>query len=998
MKALRRNRLTSAVQLSLLLLLPGLAAAQDATPPPAPAESTAAKTLDRVEVTGSRIKQTNKVTSQPVAVITRAQIDQSGVTSIGEFLQDLTASGKALNAKFNSSGNFGYPASGGGIGAGSAQVDLRNLGSQRVLVLVDGIRWVNESSASGVSGSTDLNTIPLAIVDRIEVLEDGASAIYGSDAIAGVVNIITKKNFTGALVHAKVGSYGHGGDDKEGDITIGGGSDRFNAVFNASYVETKGISASEWGQSSFPVPGAGLAAGSSGTPQGRFGFCDPRIASTGVGTDPDGADFGVPTGPSGFCDRDGEDWFNMTLNNGALPNYNGGDPTGPGGTYHDFTGADRFNFAPYNLLLTPNKRKSLFATVRYDINDNVSLHAKALYNNRESTNQAAPEPIFVGPFAGTGGIADGISIAANNPYNPFGIDLCAVASPTCGDGTANFGWITKRPIELGPRIFTQDVNTWYVNLGIAGTADWGDRGLDWSVDAVHSENQADQNFSNGFNVGKLKIALGDVNVCNATPGCVPLDLFGGETRPITQDMLDYISGPQHDSSKQVLDLLTANLTGDLWAMGEDRHAGFAVGFEHRRYQGDFNPDPLRQTGESQDSFASPVSASYHVNEGYAELLVPWLASLSTDFAIRRSEYSTFGGATTGKVGFRWQPFEDLVLRGTWSEGFRAPNLGELYGLTQFGATLTDPCGTTGSPGPAGPQYVAGCAAAGVPTSFEQANTQIITFTGGNADLQPEKSRNWNLGAVYSPSWADNLSWASKLDFEADYFHYKITDAIQAPDIQTVLNNCYSTTTPGPECAGFTRGAGFNLNPPTDFLANLGTITTSGLDLKATWLGPQWDWGQLNASVQSTHTINYREVDNQTGNATARSVGVEVNDSAIPDWQTNVQLGWRLHDWNLAWNVRYISAVEESCGNVAATPATGCPTSAGTHTLGSTAYHDVQLAWNNAFGAEGLKFSAGVNNLFDKDPPVCVTCSLNGYDAGTYDLPFRFWYVDLQYKF
>ena len=975
MHALRRNRLTTAVQVSLLLLLPGLAAAQDATPPAAPASTTQAKTLDRVEVTGSRIKQTNKVTSQPVAIITRAQIDESGATSIGEFLQDMTASGKALNAKFNSSGNFGYPASGGGIGAGSAQVDLRNLGSQRVLVLVDGIRWVNESSASGVSGSADLNTIPLAIVERIEVLEDGASAIYGSDAIAGVVNIITKKNFDGALVHAKFGSYGHGGDDREADLTLGGGSDRFRGVFNASYVESKGISSAEWAQSSFPVPGAGIGAGSSATPQGRYTFCDPRIATPGT---------------PGFCDAAGDDWFDLTLNNGALPGpcTPGVDPTVAGG-YHNWSGADRFNFAPYNLLLTPSKRKSLFASATYDISDSVSLHAKALYNNRHSTNQAAPEPIFVGPFAGTGGIADTIVIAANNPYNPFGIDL---------DPATNFGWVTKRPIELGPRIFTQDVDTWYVNVGLDGQTDWGVRGMDWNIDAVHSENKAEQTFSNGFNVAKLKLALGDVNVCNATPGCVPLDLFGGETRPITPAMLGYITAPQHDSSKQVLDLVTANLTGDLWQMGEDRYAGFAVGFEHRRYQGDFNPDQLRQTGESQDSFAAPISASYKVNEGYAELLVPWLQSFSTDFAIRRSQYSTFGGATTGKAGFRWQPFEDLVVRGTWSQGFRAPNLGELYGLTQFGATLTDPCGTTGHPGPAGPQYAAGCLAAGVSPTFEQANTQITTFTGGNPNLQPEKSDNYSVGAVWSPGWAENLSWSSKLDFEVDYFHYKVKDAIQAPDIQAALNACYDGTLSGAACSGFTRGAGGNLNPPTDFLANLGTITTNGFDLKASWVGPQTGWGQPSASVQSTHTIGYKAVDDSTGLQTQRRVGVEVDDSAIPDWQTNVQLGWKIADWNIGWNVRYISAVKESCGNVATTPATGCASAAGTHTLGSTVYNDVQLAWNNAFGASGLKLSAGVNNLFDKDPPVCVTCSLNGYDAGTYDLPFRFWYVDLQYKF
>ena len=977
MHALRRHRLTTAVHASLLLALPGFAAAQDAPPAPPADQAKPSTTLERVEVTGSRIRQTEKVTSQPVAIITRAQIDQSGATSIGDFLQDLTSSGKALNAKFNSSGNFGYPANGGGIGAGSAQVDLRNLGSNRVLVLVDGIRWVNESSASGVSGSADLNTIPMAIVDRIEVLEDGASAIYGSDAIAGVINIITRKHFDGALVHTKYGSYGHGGDHTEADITLGGSGEKFTGLFSAAYVDSKGISSSEWDQAGAePVPGAGIGSGSSATPQGRFTFCDPRITTAGT---------------PGFCDAAGNDWFDITLNNGTTaPNYNGGDPTGAGGTYHNWVGSqDRFNFAPYNLLLTPSKRKSIFASTTYDINDAVSLHAKALYNNRQSTNQAAPEPIFVGPFAGTGGLADTIVISANNPYNPFGIDL---------NPATNFGWITKRPLEVGPRIFSQDVDTWYVNMGLDG-AFGEDRSYNWNVDYVHSENKAEQTFRNGFNIGKIKLALGDPTVCAASPGCVPLDLFGGQGRPMTQDMLDYILTDQHDSSKQTLDLVTANVTGDLWQMGE-RHAGFAVGFEHRRYQGDFNPDPLRQTGESQDSFAAPISASYHVNEAYAELLVPWLDTFSTDFALRHSEYSTFGGATTGKIGMRWQPIQDLVLRGTYSEGFRAPNLGELYGLTQFGATLVDPCGPTGNPvvntaDGISPGLEANCVAAGVPNGFEQANTQITTFTGGNPNLDPEKSKNYNLGAVWAPSFASD--WSSRLDFEFDYFHYKITDAIQAPDTQALLNGCYAGTITGTACSGFTRGAGGNLNPPTDFLANLGTITTSGIDFKANWAGQMQSWGQLSASLQSTHTIGYEAVD-VDGNKTQRAVGVEVDDSSIPDWQTNVTAGWKLNDWNVDWTVRYISAVDEFCRNAATTPATGCPTGAGTHELGSTWYNDVQAGWNNAFGATGLRLTVGVNNLFEEKAPVCVTCSLNGYDAGTYDLPWRFWYVDLQYKF
>ena len=980
MTTIRRSRLCAAVLTALLpAALPAIA--QDAASAPTNQQ---AKTLDRVTVTGSRIKQTNKVTSAPVAIITREQIDKSGATSVGEYLQTLSEdSGKSFNAKFNSSGNFGYPPDGGGIGAGASQVDLRNLGSNRVLVLVDGIRWVNESSASGVSGSSDLNTIPLSIVERIEVLEDGASAIYGSDAIAGVVNVITRKKFDGAEVHAKYGSYGHGGDDTEADVTIGGGSDKFQGVFNASYVDSKGISSAAWGQSSFPEPGAGLAAGSSATPQGRFRFCDPRI-------DPLGLD---PTTPGSCADGN---FFKMTLNDGTtVPNYNGGNPQSGPGTYHAFTSDDRFNFAPYNLLLTPNKRKAVFGSASYDVNDSVALHGKILYNQRESANQAAPEPLFVGPGAGTGGIADNIIISHLNPFNPFGIDLIPETMPG-----GNFIGINRRPLEAPPRLFTQNVDTWYANLGAAGTFNWGPRGMDWNVDLVHSENKADQTFRNGFNIGHVAIALGDPAVCAAVPGCTPLDIFGGQGRPITPAMLNWIVADQHDSSTQKLDLLTANLTGDLWAMGDSRYAGFAVGYEHRRYQGDFEPDPLRTTGESQDSLAFPIKSGYHVDEGYAELQIPWWQTFSTDFAVRYSNYSTFGGTTTGKAGFRWQPIEDLVLRGTYSTGFRAPNLGELFGLTQFGATLVDPCsGITAADNSANANN---CRAAGVPNGFSQSNTQITEFTGGNPLLKPEKSRNYNFGAVWSPSWADNLAWSQKLDFEVDYYHYKISNAIQAPDTQQILNNCFALPDNAPVCSVlFPRIPSGDLKPPTDFLANFAQITTSGIDLKANWLGPQWGWGQLSAALQATHTINYQAVDD-LGNVSQQGVGVEVSDSSLPSWKTNVQFGWKYHDWDASWNVRYIGSVTENCGNAsAATPfcaqdADGNPV--GPHKLSATFYNDLQLGWNHAAGVDGLKLGVGVKNVFAKDPPVCVTCTLNGYDASTYDLPFRFWYAELNFKF
>jgi iron complex outermembrane recepter protein len=969
MRQPRRNRLAAAVHVSLLLALPVVATAQEAA---------SDQTLDTIKVTGSRIKQADTVPARPVLVLDRAKIEETGVQSVGEILQQLTASGKALNAKFNSSGNFGYPPDGGGIGAGSAQVDLRNLGSQRVLVLVDGIRWVNESSASGVSGSADLNTIPLAIVDRIEVLEDGASAIYGSDAIGGVVNIITRKNFKGADLHVNYGEYSRGGETKDVSLTLGSGGDGWTGLLGVSYYEQESISSGSWDQSSFPQPGAGLAAGSSGTPQGRFRFCDPAR----------------PAGTPGFCGSatSPAQFYNITLNPGTTtPVFVPGNPNG--GTYNQFDASDRFNFAPFNLLLTPSERKSVFASVSIDLSETTRLHAKALFNNRQSTNQAAPEPIFVGPGAGTGGIADTVSIPANHPFNPFGVALNA---------NSNFLFIGRRPVEVGPRIFSQNVDTWYFNVGAEGSFNLGERGIDWDANYVHTVNDAVQTFTNGYNVARIRTALGSPAVCAATPGCTPLDLFGGQGRPMTRAMIDYIRTNQRDSSKQTLDVYSLNFTGDMFDIG-DRAAGFAAGAEVRRYKGEFNPDPLRQTGESQDSFAAPVSSSYTVREIYSEFNFPVLASLDLNAAVRYSDYSTFGGETTGKVGFRFQPIEDLVLRGTYSRGFRAPNLGELFGLTQFGATLTDPCGPTGTvvvnrANGISPGLEAACVAQGVPDNFEQANTQITTFTGGNADLEPETSDSFTLGAVYVPNWGKDTSWSQSLDFELGYYNHKIKGAIQARDVQALLNACIAAGgTNAALCAPFTRQASGDLNPPNNFLQNFGEIQTDGVDLKANWLSPEWAFGTLSASMQTTFVNDYEAVD-ADGIKSSRAVGVEVSDSAIPEWQSNVQFGWAKGNFSATYGMRYIDAVEEDCNSATISDVPGCRNPEAINKLGSVVYHDAQFAWKNAFTLEGLKLTLGGNNIFAKDPPICVTCSLNGYDAGTYDLPGGYWYVTADYRF
>ncbi len=942
---------------------------------PAFAQSQDAKQLERIEVTGSRIKRAAIEGQSPIFTLTREDIAKSGLTSIGDVLQELTTGGKALNAKFNSSGNFGYPPDGGGIGAGSAQVDLRHLESKRVLVLVDGLRWVNESSASGVGSATDLNTIPIAIVERIDVLEDGASAIYGSDAISGVINIITRRKFDGAELTTYYGEYDEGdGETTKADVTIGGGGERFNAVFAASYVEQKTVFSKDRDQAREPVPGTGVTRGSSATPQGRFIFTDPRTRND----------------------------LDITLNPGTgTPLYNPANPTSGNSTYNPFDITDRFNFSPFNLVLTPNKRKSLYTQVRYDLTSDVTWYIKGLYNTRESLNQAAPEPIFLGSDAGSGGLADTVSISRLNPFNPFGIDLIS---------GQNFFLLARRPLEGGPRLYAQEVDTYYFATGLQGGFSWGDRSFAWDVNFVDTESKADQIARNTYNVRAIATALGDPAVCAATPGCTPLNLFGGQGTngqgTITPAMLRYIQPITKDTSKNALQQFAANLTGDLFALPAGLLA-FATGYEHRKYDGSFTPDALKISGESNDVLAQATSGEYDVDEYFVEFSVPLLADLplaerlDLSLAGRYSDYSTFGGETTAKGGLRWQLSDQLLVRATYAEGFRAPSIGELFGsATRFDAVLNDPCSNNVTPN---------CRALGVPLGYEQINPQISVTTGGNAALDPELADSTSAGFVYSPAWTDDLFGTQKFDIEVTYYKHEIDGAIRAIDAQDQLDRCVASgSATSLFCQGIARTPTGQINQFANRLVNIGRIETDGYDFKLNWTGPDTDWGRFDLSWQNTFVSDYEAV--ALGAVQPQQEGRELNDGAIPEWQSNLSLGWTRDDWSASWNVRHIDSVTESCsdfrdGTALSLTTLGLCSKPNTsnnglseNVLGATTYHDVQVNWRNPFGFEGLGLTAGVNNIGDKDPPICVSCSLNGYDAGTYDIPGQFWYVQASYKF
>lgn len=942
--------------------------------------------LGKVEVTGSRIRQVQIEGANPILTITRDDIEQSGLTSVGDLVQRLSIAGSAINTRFNSSGNFGFPPNGGGIGAGATEVDLRHLGSNRTLVLVDGVRWVNGSSASGVSAATDLNTIPLSIIDRIEVLKDGASTIYGSDAIAGVVNIITRKDFEGFGINGYAGAWDEGdGQTRSVDVSLGSTGDRTSVFFNASYTDQERVGASRRDISSFPVPGTGVTRGSSGTPQGRFIFLDPITM-----TPPD-----MPV--------------DITLNDGVggIPTYNPASP-GVGDDFHAFGGDDRFNFAPFNLLVTPSQRASVYGQATYALTDRVNFVAKGLYNNRRSVNQAAPEPIFLGPGAGTAGRPDTISIDVTNPFNPFGFTL---------DATDNFILLGRRPLEAGPRIFNQDVDTYYFLGGLEGDFDFGERQFFWNANYVFSRNQAQQIKTGGFNTRRLALALGPIDECNADPTCVPLNLFGGQgadgTGSITQEMLDFVGFTELSTSENELKDFTANITGDIIDLPAGPLA-FAVGIEHREQEGFFQPDPVVVAGETNDIPAQPTAGGFDVDSYYGEVIVPILADqpgaelLDVELSVRNSDFSTFGSTTNGKIGVRYKPIQSLLLRGTFAEGFRAPSIGELFGqATRFDAVLTDPCSDFNNTG-ASPETIANCIALGVPAdgSYEAPNPQISVFTGGNSALEPEESDSFSFGAVYSPVWAENIGWIDSLDFELTYYNHEIENSIQARDAQSLLNDCVRTADPA-FCSVINRNftgaiAGFD-----NMLTNIGGVETDGYDFVVTYFAPDTNFGRFGVQWQTTFVNEFIEITEDptapSGFAETDLAGRERNDSAIPEIKSNASVSWNLGNWGAGYTARYIKHVTEVCSD----GQDNTPTSFANlgvcsepnfmdnrlseNTLGSTIYHDVQVSFAPS-QVEGLQLTLGILNVTDKDPPPCITCSLNGYDPSTYDIPGRFGYV------
>lgn len=942
---------------------------------------------EEVVVTGSRIRQNPVDRVAPLQTASAADIDRSGEISVADYLQRLPISGSAINRSNNSSGNLGFPPDGGGIGAGASEIDLRYLGSKRVLVLVDGKRWVRGSSASGVSGAVDLNTVPTAAIDRIEVLQDGASPIYGSDAIAGVVNIITRSDYRGFDVETNQAAFDEGdGYTQDYSLSFGASGERSSAFFAASYSRQDTVFAKDRELSREVIFGAppGIG-GSSGTPQGRYIFLDPRGDVNGDG-DPDVISITLDDG---------------VLNDGTtLPNY---DPNNPaGGDYHAFGTADRFNFRPYNYLVTPNRRVNLFGKAAYDVSEDVELRFTAAYTNRKSSNQAAPNPLFLGSDAGSGFYLDNIFIPADQRYNPFGIDL---------DGRSNLITLGRRPVEAGPRIFEQTVDTFMISAMLTGEAQLAAHPVFWDVSLNWGRNNASQQGHNIFNARKLALALGPEAGCLAVPGCVPFNIFGGlgpeGTGSITREMLDWATFTQSDQSEQELNDISANVSGELFDLPSGPFA-YALGFEYRKETGSFTPDATVQAGETADVPAASTDGETRVREMFLELRAPLLANmpavqrLELSAAVRSSDYDRIGRDEVFKGGLYWRVVDDFSLRASYAEGFRAPNIGELFNTgSRFDSNINDPCSNYLAN--ASPTVQANCAALGVPTSFTQINQQISVQTGGNEALRPETSQTTNIGFAYNPSWAENAAWIEELTFDVNYYDIQLDRAIQALSAQIQLTNCVNTLQPL-FCGGIVRGPGGSITAFANQLTNIGRIETDGFDWTVTLSTPELAFGSLRFQWSNTYLAGYKEFTLGTNGLTATErAGIEVGSPTrgFVRYKSSLSADWLYRSFVTSLTLRYLSGLTETCP--------GALVDAGLeeicsdpvrrqNKMDSKVYTDLQLSWTPALFDQQLQLALGVNNLLDEDPPPCLSCNLNNYDGTLYPVPGRFFHARAALKF
>ena len=914
---------------TLLLGFATPAFAQAADPASVPATPTAAPAAgepadgETIVVTGSRLGGLQLQQASPIAVVSAQDFALSGQPNVENVLKDLPQLVPSTTGASNNPG--------GGV----ATADLRGLGSTRTLVLVDNRRYVAYDSNQVV----DLNTIPAGLIERVDIVSGGRSAVYGSDAISGVINFVMKKDFSGVQANAnyRLNEAGDGGTFN-GNLLLGGNFEdgRGNATVYFDYTKRNGIlqSARDYSRQAQVDDGeGGLIPGGSGSIEGT------RFAIGGV-------------------NRKFE----------------------PDGSYSAYSAAtDAYNYAPSNYLQVPQERFLMSAQTHYDVSDALTVYAEGQFINNRVKNQLAPTP-----FTGS------VALDADSSFLSAGSRTLLQGLDTDGDGYVT-STIYRRLSEVGNRVSSLDNTAYRTVLGAKG-----DIGGGWNYDAYYSYSRTKSIETQTGNVSRSRVLQAlrtsyDTNgnlVCSdSSNGCVPLNIFGAGN--ISAAAASFITIPVQNSSTISEKVASASISNrDLFDLGAGP-VGVVVGTEYRREHGSYNPDFSLSSGDVVGFNAGEgLGGGYDVKEAYTEVAVPLLADLplikklEVNGAYRYSYYSTAAkSVNTYSGGAVWSLIDDISLRGQYSRAVRAPTVSDLFsGASQDFPAATDPCTTAVAR--TNTNLNASCVATGVPaaligSAYDGGSTQIQTVNGGNPALREETSDTYTAGIVLQPRFLPGFS------FTADYYKIKIANYISTVGTTNLIRACYGDADNGytpydsSYCSSLPRDTNsYAITDAANSLANTGGVSTRGVDFEARY-GMPLNFGafgsttsRLDLRFSGTRLIafDYNPVA-AIPNLTIDCAGKFGQTCGNPyaKWRLSTRATYATGPMTVSVLYRHLSAVKDD----------DSATTYAVEKIKAYDYFDLTAAFKIQ---NGFTWSVGVNNVFNKQPPILGD---NQQQANTY---------------
>lgn len=953
--------------------------AQDAPAPDASTAPAAASVSDEenvIIVTGSRIARPELEAATPVNVVSTASIERTGQTNISETLrrQPIFATGV-------SGGNTNFSTSGNGLN----QLDLRGLGTARTLVLVNGKRVV---AGSGGTSAVDINMIPTDLVERVETTTGGASAIYGSEAMAGVVNFVLKDRFTGVDLRAQGGISSRGDSGKyrlSGTVGTNFADDKGNVWINGVYDVDRGLLSSQRSFSANDVFGR-----SSFAPQGAFNL--------------NGTIFDV----TDFSDTDGNIYANdYTFN--------------PDGSIKQGFAqqVDGFNRNGFRRLTVPIKRYLVSAGLNYELSDSITFYAQGQYGRTKSAAKLEPYPMSGGDpdtdGAGSIDVVGGLKI--DNAFIPSAIASEIAARNSDADPANDVTFIAFRR-RLTDVFDRSNRNTRNFYRGVAGLK--GDVSSNWhwdvsyvygrTTDTTASETVATDRITNALDA----VNIGGQIVCRdpaaRADGCAPLNIFGPNTA--SQAAIDYVrrGGSLFSTLRTKLEQhdVVGSISGKLFSLpGGDVQV--ALGAEYRREKSSDDWDADTNVGNTLGNFTSDTFGKYNVKSLFGEIDVPVLAHvpfaeyLGAKGAVRYDDYSTIGTVFSWQAGAEWAPVKDIRFRGMYSSASRAPNIGELFSSQQetFPGTLTlDPCNgvTATSTG----DFDAACRAIpGIAAQIQSGGTfqystvqiqSINGFDGGNPNLKEETAKTWTAGVVLTPTFVRGLT------VTADWYRIKVAGAINPAPREDTVKECLLD--PGSTACSLVQRLATGYITRIDALyANTGGFLTSGIDVALNYQTDIDGFGKLGFDGAWNHLLQHKRKPSdispyinelgQLQDANGERLGSGYRDRFV------LSTTYTRGPFQLSWTARYFSHIKDTLDpNNAPDPET--------NNVPSKFYNDFQAQFT-VDQERKIEFYVGVDNAFDVQPPLLPNGATASGQIGTetaqeYDVFGRYFYTGVRVKF